>query len=82
MKGTLKLGKGTFIKGNVKADEAIIGSNSEIKGNVEVSGELRILDTVEINGSAVAGKEMLVRPGCKIKFARQPTQWNLLEKSV
>ncbi|WP_319508580.1 polymer-forming cytoskeletal protein [uncultured Methanolobus sp.] len=80
VKGTLKLGKGTFVKGNIKADEAIIGSNSEIKGNVEVSDELRILDSVEINGSAVAGKEMLVRPGCKIKFAKASSTMELVGK--
>ncbi|MDY0386399.1 MAG: polymer-forming cytoskeletal protein [Methanolobus sp.] len=80
VKGSLELGKGTFVKGNIIADKIIIGSKSDINGNVEASGELRILDSVEINGSAIAEKEMLVRPGCKIKFAKANSTMELVGK--
>jgi cytoskeletal protein CcmA (bactofilin family) len=80
VKGILKLGKATFVKGNIKADEAIIGARSEINGNIEVLGDLKIFDSAQINGSAVAGKEMLVRPGCKIKFAKASNTMELVGK--
>ncbi|MEZ5334630.1 MAG: polymer-forming cytoskeletal protein [Methanolobus sp.] len=82
VKGVLELGKGAFVKGNVTADKAIIGSKSEINGNVEVAGELRIFDSVKINGSAIAGEEMLVRPGCSIAFARASGTMELVGKTT
>lgn len=80
VKGVLKLGKGTFVRGNIIADEAIIGAKSEINGNIEVSGDLKIFDSVQINGTAIAGKEMLVRPGCKIKFAKASSTMEIVGK--
>ncbi len=80
VKGVLKLGKGTFVKGNIKADEAIIGSRSEINGSIEVAGNLKILDSVKVNGSAIAGKEMLIRPGCEIGFATARKTMELVGK--
>lgn len=79
--GTLEIGKGTFIKGNIKADSAIIGAKSEIQGNIEVAGELRIFDSVKINGSAIAGEGMLVRPGCSINFAKASRTMELVGKT-
>ncbi|WP_292467157.1 polymer-forming cytoskeletal protein [Methanolobus sp.] len=81
VKGALELGKGTFVKGNIIADKAIIGAKSEINGNIEVAGELRIFDSVKINGSAIAGEEMLVRPGCNIKFAKASKTMELVGKT-
>jgi predicted acyltransferase (DUF342 family) len=62
-------------------DKAIIGAKSEINGNIEVAGELRIFDSVKINGSAIAGEEMLVRPGCNIKFAKASKTMELVGKT-
>jgi predicted acyltransferase (DUF342 family) len=78
--GVLELGKGTFVKGNVKADEAIVGARSEINGNIEVAGDLKIFDSVKIEGSAIAGDEMHVRPGSKIGFAKATSIMELVGK--
>jgi predicted acyltransferase (DUF342 family) len=80
VKGVLELGKGTFVKGNVKADEAIVGARSEINGNIEVAGDLKIFDSVKIEGSAIAGDEMHVRPGSKIGFAKATSIMELVGK--
>jgi predicted acyltransferase (DUF342 family) len=80
VKGVLKLGKGTFVKGNVRADEAIIGARSEINGDVEVAGDLKIFDSVKIDGSAIAGDDMHVRPGSKIGFAKASSIMELVGK--
>ncbi|WP_321429446.1 polymer-forming cytoskeletal protein [uncultured Methanolobus sp.] len=80
VKGVLELGKGTFVKGNVKADEAIVGARSEINGNIEVAGDLKIFDSVKIEGSAIAGDEMHVRPGSKIGFAKASRTMELVGK--
>ncbi len=80
VKGVLKMGKGSFVKGNVRADEAIIGARSEINGNIEVEGDLKLFDVVKVNGAAIAGKEMMVRPGCKIGFAKASRTMELIGK--
>ncbi|MDG6242839.1 MAG: polymer-forming cytoskeletal protein [Methanolobus sp.] len=81
VKGKLELGKGSFVKGNIKADEALIGARSEIMGNIEVSGNLKIFDCTIINGSAIAGEEMLVRPGCKLSFAKASRTMEIVGKA-
>ncbi|MBP1908108.1 polymer-forming cytoskeletal protein [Methanolobus bombayensis] len=80
VKGILKLGKGTFVKGDVKADEAIVGARSEINGSIEVAGDLKIFDSVKINGSAIAGEQMFVRPGSDIGFAKASKTMELVGK--
>lgn len=81
VKGVLELGKGTFVKGNITADEAIIGARSEIRGNIEVLGDLKIFDSVKVEGAAIAGEEMLVRPDCEITFAKASRTMELIGKT-
>ncbi|MBW6471116.1 MAG: polymer-forming cytoskeletal protein [Methanosarcinaceae archaeon] len=78
--GSLELGKGSFVKGDVKAENAIIGSRTEINGNVEVENDLTLLDEVAIAGSATCGGEMLVRPGCSMAFAKAEKTLELIGK--
>ena len=78
--GSLELGKGSFVKGDVKADSAIIGSRTEITGNIEIENDLTLLDEVAIAGSATCGGEMLVRPGCSMAFAKADTTIELIGK--
>ncbi len=78
--GSLELGKGSFVKGDVKADSAIIGSRTEITGKVEVENDLTLLDEVAIAGSATCGGEMLVRPGCSMVFAKADNTLELIGK--
>ncbi|WP_407354754.1 polymer-forming cytoskeletal protein [Methanolobus sp. WCC5] len=80
VKGKLELGKGSFVKGNIIADEALIGARSELMGNIEVAGDLKVFDCTVINGSAIAGEEMLVRPGCKLRFAKASRTMELVGK--
>ncbi len=78
--GKLELGKGSFVRGNIRAEEALIGARSEINGTIYVAGDLRIFDQAKIGRSAIAGKEMLVRPGCKIAFAKASGTMELVGK--
>ncbi|TGC10936.1 bactofilin family protein [Methanolobus halotolerans] len=70
VRGTLKLGKGSSVKGNITADNIVIGPRSEIKGNVEATSDLKIFDRVTVDGSVTAGKTMSIRPGCTVGFVR------------
>ncbi len=78
--GSLELGKGSFVKGDVKAENAIIGSRTKITGSVDVENGLTLLDEVAIAGSATCGGEMLVRPGCSIAFAKADSTLELIGK--
>ncbi|MGP8321158.1 MAG: polymer-forming cytoskeletal protein [Methanosarcinaceae archaeon] len=78
--GSLELGKGSFVKGDVKADNAIIGSRTEISGSIEIKNNLTLLDEVKIAGYATCGGEMIVRPGCFIAFAKANTTLELIGK--
>ncbi|MCK5307202.1 MAG: polymer-forming cytoskeletal protein [Zetaproteobacteria bacterium] len=78
--GSLELGKGSFVKGDVKADSAIIGSRTEITGSIEVENDLTLLDDVIVAKSATCGGEMLVRPGSSITFAKADSTLELIGK--
>ncbi|HJH29102.1 MAG TPA: polymer-forming cytoskeletal protein [Methanosarcinaceae archaeon] len=78
--GSLELGKGSFVKGDVKAENAIIGSRTEITGSIEVVNDLTLLDDVIVAKSATCGGELLVRPGCSIAFAKADSTLELIGK--
>lgn len=78
--GSLELGKGSFVKGDVKAENAIIGSRTEITGDIEVMGDLTLLDDVIVAKSTTCGGEMIVRPGCSIAFAKADRTLELIGK--
>ena len=78
--GSLELGKGSFVKGDIKANSAIIGSRTEITGNVDIVNDLTLLDEVSIARSATCGGEMLVRPGCSIAFTKADSTLELIGK--
>ena len=78
--GSLELGKGSFVNGDVKAENAIIGSHTEITGSIEVVNDLTLLDDVIVAKSATCGGEMLVRPSCSIAFAKADTTLELIGK--
>lgn len=78
--GSLELGKGSFVNGDIKAKNAIIGPRTEIIGSVEVENDLTLLDKVIVKGSAICGGEMFVRPGCLIAFAKAASTLELIGK--
>lgn len=78
--GSLQLGKESFVKGDIKANDALIGTRCEIGGNIEVANDLTMLDNVKIKGSAICGNEMSVRPGCQVKFVKAATALELIGK--
>jgi cytoskeletal protein CcmA (bactofilin family) len=63
--GRLELGKGSIVKGNVKARDALICSKAKILGNIETVSELVLLDKARVNSAACEG-DIRVRPGCFI----------------
>lgn len=70
VKGTLKLGKNSSVRGNVKADDIVVGPGCDIKGNVEAYSDLKLFDHVTVDGSATVGGTLSIRPGCSVAFAR------------
>jgi len=78
--GSLQLGKESFVKGDIKANDVLIGTRCEISGNIEVANDLTMLDNVKIKGSAICGNEMSVRPGCQVKFVKAATALELIGK--
>ncbi|WP_292463283.1 polymer-forming cytoskeletal protein [Methanolobus sp.] len=80
VKGTLKLGKESSVRGNVKADDIVIGPGCEINGNVEAYSDLKLFDSVTVNGLAIAGGTISIRPGCSLGFARANATLELIGK--
>ena len=52
-KGSIRTGKGSFVKGEVKAKEAVINGN--IKGDVIVSGKVTLGSNSHLMGNLTAG---------------------------
>jgi cytoskeletal protein CcmA (bactofilin family) len=80
VKGTLKLGKESSVRGNVKADDIVIGPGCEINGNVEAYNDLKLFDSVTVKGLAIAGGTISIRPGCSLGFARANATLELIGK--
>jgi cytoskeletal protein CcmA (bactofilin family) len=68
--GRLELAKGSVIGGSVKADHAIIGPRSVIKGNVDVTTDLTIMDNTTVYGNVNCGGQLSIRPGCRLDSAK------------
>lgn len=67
--GKLELGKNSAVKGNVKAESALICAAAKILGNIETVSELILLDRARVNVAACQGN-IRVRPGCSIGFVK------------
>ncbi len=63
--GRLELGKGSIVKGSVKARNALVCSEAKILGNIETVSELVLLDRARVNAAACEG-DIRIRPGCFI----------------
>jgi predicted acyltransferase (DUF342 family) len=80
VKGTLKLGKGSAVSGNIKADDVVMGANCEIKGNIEAYNDLKLFDSVTVSGTATAGGTISIRPGCSVGSAKASATLELIGK--
>ena len=63
--GSLHLGKGTAVKGSVRAASMIIGAHSVIAGSVKTEQDCTVLDGARIGGNIVAGGKIMLRPNVK-----------------
>lgn len=79
--GRLELGKGSIVKGNVKARSALVCSEAKILGNIETVSELVLLDRAKINTTACQG-DILVRPGCTLDSVKADGTLELVGKVV
>src|SRR5574344_123314 len=77
--GKLELGKGSVIRGNVKARSALVCSKAKILGNIETASELVLLDKAKINTAACQG-DIHVRPGCVLDFVKADGTLELIGK--
>lgn len=78
--GNLELGKNTLVKGNVKADNVLIASSCEIKGDLKVVNDVTLMDKVSIKGAAICGGGMHIRPGCSLNFVKAEKMLELIGK--
>lgn len=79
--GRLELGKGSIVKGDVKARSALVCSEAKILGNIETVSELVLLDRAKINTTACQG-DILVRPGCTLDSIKADGTLELVGKVV
>lgn len=67
--GKLELGKGSVVKGNVKANSALVCSGVKVFGTIDVVSDLLLLDNVKVN-TALSGGNVFIRPGCIADFVK------------
>ncbi len=79
--GRLELGKGSIVKGNVKAKSALICSEAKVLGNIETDSELVLLDRAKINAAACQG-DIHVRPGCTLDSVKTDGTLELIGKVI
>lgn len=79
--GRLELGKGSIVKGNVKASSALVCSEAKILGNIETVSELVLLDRAKINAAACQG-DIRVRPGCTLDSVKADGTLELIGKVI
>lgn len=79
--GRLELGKGSIVKGNVKAKSALICSEAKVLGNIETDSELVLLDRAKINAAACQG-DIHVRPGCTLDSVKADGTLELIGKVI
>ncbi|WP_292380664.1 polymer-forming cytoskeletal protein [Methanosarcina sp. UBA289] len=79
--GRLELGKGSIVKGNVKAKSALICSEAKVLGNIETDSELVLLDRAKINVAACQG-DIHVRPGCTLDSVKADGTLELIGKVI
>lgn len=77
--GMLELGKGSVVRGNVKARSALVCSEAKILGNIETVSELVLLDKAKINAVVCQG-DIRVRPGCTIDSVKADGTLELIGK--
>lgn len=79
--GRLELGKGSIVKGNVKARSALVCSEAKVLGNIETVSELILLDRAKINVAACQG-DIRVRPGCTLDDVKADGTLELVGKVI
>ncbi len=79
--GRLELGKGSIVKGNVKARSALVCSEAKVLGNIETVSELVLLDKAKINAAICQG-DIRVRPGCTLDSVKADGTLELVGKVV
>lgn len=61
--GSLTLGRGTSVNGEVYARDAVIGAGCVIGGSMKTTGDLTVLDGARIEGGINCGGNLILRPG-------------------
>ena len=79
--GRLELGKGSIVKGNVKARSAIVCSEAKILGDIKTVSELVLLDRAKINVAVCQG-DIRVRPGCTLDSVKADGTLELVGKVI
>ncbi|MCQ1535990.1 polymer-forming cytoskeletal protein [Methanosarcina sp. KYL-1] len=77
--GSLELGKGSIVRGNVKAQSALICSGAKILGSIDTLSELVMLDGARINFAFCKG-DVYIRPGCAVASVKAEGTLELIGK--
>ncbi|MDD2439572.1 MAG: polymer-forming cytoskeletal protein [Methanosarcinaceae archaeon] len=80
VEGKLELGKGATVRGNVKANSALLCCRARIFGKLVVSSELSLLDYAKV-GAIYCQGDVQVRPGCFIGFIKIEGTLELIGKA-
>lgn len=79
--GRLELGKGSTVRGNVRAGSALICAAATVLGSVETVSELVLLDGARVNVAACEG-DIRVRPGCSLGSVKAGKTLELVGKII
>jgi predicted acyltransferase (DUF342 family) len=79
--GRLELGKGSIVRGDVKARNALVCSGAKVLGNIETTSELILLDRAKINIAACQG-DIRARPGCTLNSVKADGTLELVGKVI
>ncbi|RXA21178.1 polymer-forming cytoskeletal protein [Methanosarcina sp. MSH10X1] len=79
--GRLELGKGSIVRGDVKARSALVCSGAKVLGNIETTSELILLDRAKINIAACQG-DIRARPGCTLNSVKADGTLELVGKVI
>ena len=67
--GTLELGRGSSVAGNVTCWNAVIGSRSRLRGPITAHGDVTVLDHASVR-SIDAGGKVILRTGVSVGDVR------------
>ena len=67
VEGDVLLGGGSYVGGYLFAVNALLGTLVKVKGDIQLSGNLRVMDGCSLHGHVVCKGDVRIRPGVYIE---------------